>query len=118
MAYKEEAESRYKEWLKLNQSFTYNFKKDLKNLSPVFNDNFLVTDDDPHPLLLRLYLGNHISLETMCVLLDITKAKKHWDSKLEYDIVYEEVKMIIEKYTPFIKYDKEKIKKILLDSFS
>lgn len=118
LAYKEEAETRYKEWLKLNQSFTYNFKKDLKNLSPVFNDNFMVTDDDPHPLLLRMYLGKHISLETMCVLLDITKAKKHWDSKLEYDIVYEEVKMIIEKYTPFIKYDKEKIKKILLDSFS
>lgn len=118
LAYSEEAEVKYKDWLKKQQSFTYNFKKELNNLTPTFDANFIVSDDDPHPYLLRLYLGKHISLETMCVLLDITKAKKHWDAKMEYDIVYEEVRKTIEKYTPFIKYDKEKIKKIVIDNFS
>jgi hypothetical protein len=54
----------------------------------------------------------------MCILLDITKAKKHWDSKMEFDPIYDEVRKKIEKYTPFIKYDKDKMKKIVLDYFS
>jgi hypothetical protein len=59
-----------------------------------------------------------VTLETVCILLDITKAKKHWDSKMEFDPIYDEVRKKIEKYTPFIKYDKVKIKKIVLDYFS
>ena len=116
LAYSEEAEKRYKQWLKRQQSLTYVFKQQLGKLDSDFNQNFIVKDNE-HPLLLKLFLGNDIDLETMCILLDVTGAKKHWDSKMKYDMIYDSVKLKIEKYTPFIKYDKEKMKKIVLDYF-
>jgi hypothetical protein len=41
-----------------------------------------------------------------------------WDSKLEYDPIWEEVRLKVVKYTPFIKYDIEKIKQVMLDIMS
>jgi hypothetical protein len=116
LAYSESAEKVYMDWLKRQQSLTYVFKNELSQLKHQFNENF-VCKDGTHPYLLRLYLGKQISLETLCLLLDVTGAKKHWDSKLEYDLVYDSIKTKIEKYTPFIKHDKDKIKKIVLDYF-
>lgn len=118
LAYSEEAEKTYKDWLKRNQSLTYVIKNEIKQLDSPFDSNFIVSKDKPHPSLLKLYLGGYVSLETLCVLLDITKAKKHWDSKMEYDLVYQEVKLKIEKYTPFVKYEKEKVKNIVIDFFN
>jgi hypothetical protein len=117
LAYSEDAEKTYKDWLKRNQSLTYVLKNELQYLVPDFDLNFTSHSSD-HPSLLKLYLGGYVSLETLCILLDLTKAKKHWDSKMEYDPIYQEIKMKIEKYTPFIKYDKEKVKNIVIDFFS
>lgn len=116
LAYSDSAEKTYKDWLKRQQSLSYFFKKELENLDKDFNENF-VCKDGTHPLLLRLYLGKQISLETLCLLLSLTGAKKHWDSKLEYDLVWDSIKTKVEKYSPFIKYDKDKLKKIILDYF-
>jgi hypothetical protein len=118
LAYSDDAERVYKDWLKRNQSLTYVVANDLSQLDSPFDDNFIVSKTQSHPRLLQLYLGGHVTLETVCILLDITKAKKHWDSKMEFDPIYDEVRKKIEKYTPFIKYDKVKIKKIVLDYFS
>ena len=118
LAYSDDAERVYKDWLKRNQSLTYVVKNDLSQLDSPFDGNFIVSKMQSHPRLLQLYLGGHVTLETVCILLDITKAKKHWDSKMEFDPIYDEVRKKIEKYTPFIKYDKDKMKKIVLDYFS
>lgn len=118
LAYSEEAERTYKEWLKRNQSLTYVVKNEIKQLEPNFDTNFIIPKGSAHPQLLKLYLGGFVSLETLCILVDITKAKKHWDSKMEYDPIYQEVKLKIEKYTPFVKYDKEKVKNIIIDFFN
>ena len=45
----------------------------------------------------------------------MTKALKQWDSKLEYDPIWEDIRMKVVKYTPFIKFDYEKVKQIMLD---
>lgn len=117
LAYSDDAEKVYKDWLKRNQSLTYIFKDELNRLSSNFNDNFLIDKVSPHPLLFRRYLGGHVSLETLCILLELSNAKKYWDKKMEYDPVYQETKKKVEKYTPFLKYDKDKIKNIALDFF-
>lgn len=117
IAYSEKAEKTYTEWKKRQQSISYILKQQLSKLDSSFNNNF-VCKNNQHPLLLRLYLANDISLETLCILLEITGAKQHWESKMEYDPLWEEYNMKIVKYTPFIKYDKEKVKKIVLDYFS
>jgi hypothetical protein len=117
IAYSDEAENNYKEWNKRQQSLSYFFRQDLSKLDSNFNDNFVCKDNE-HPILLKKFLRNEISLDTLCLLLDMTKAKKHWDSRMKNDFVWETVRTKIEKYTPFIKVDKEKIKKITLDFFS
>lgn len=117
LAYNESAEQVYKNWLKRQQSLSYLFKQELSNLDTNFNSNFACKENE-HPLLLRKFLGNEVSLETLCLLLEFTGAKKHWDSKMQYDLVYDTIKTKIEKYSPFIKCDKDKLRKVVLDYFS
>jgi len=116
LAYSEVAEKIYKDWTKRQQSLSYMFKQDLTKLDPVLKNNFICKEGE-HPILLKLYLGKEISLETLCLLLEFSGVKQKWDSKMEYDLVWESLKTKIEKYTPFIKYDKVKIIKIALDYF-
>lgn len=117
LAYSEDAEKTYKNWLKRQQSLSYVFKQELGKLDSDFNRNFVVKSNE-HPLLLKLFLAREISLETLCLLLEFTGAKKHWDSKMQYDLVYDSIKIKIEKYSPFIRCDKEKLRKIVVDYFS
>ena len=81
-----------------------------------FNNNFIVKNNE-HPTLLKLYLGKDISLDTLCLLLEISGAKKHWDSKMQYDFIWDSLRIKVEKYSPFIKYEKDKIKQIIIDYF-
>ena len=117
LAYSEEAEKTYRDWMKRQQSLTYLFKSELSLLNPAFNENFICKNNE-HPFLLQLYLGKNISLETLCLLLELSGAKKHWDSKMQYDLVWDTTRTKVEKYSPFITYDRDKIKNIVLDYFS
>ena len=117
LAYSDDAEKTYKEWLKRQQSLSYMFKQDLSKLEPNLKHN-LECKDNEHPILLKKYLGKEISLETLCLLLQFSGAKAAWDSKMEYDMIWETLKIRIEKYTPFIKYEKSNMVKIALDYFS
>lgn len=116
LAYSEIAEQNYQQWLKCQQALTYIFKQDISKI-----DNFdacLKIEDNSHPQLLRLVLQNQITFETLCIILELSGAKKYWDNTLDYDPVWDTLKLKIEKYTPFIKYDKVKFKQICLDHFS
>jgi hypothetical protein len=117
IAYSDVAEKVYKEWAQRQQSLSYVFKNDLGKLNPDFNSNFVCKENE-HPLLLKLFLAGEISLETLCLLLEFTGAKGYWDNKMQYDLVYDQLRTKIEKYTPFIKVDKVKLKNVLLDYFS
>jgi hypothetical protein len=117
LAYSDAAEKVYKDWVKRQQSLTYIFKTELNTLKPNFNKNFIIKNND-HPVLLKKFLGKEISLETMCLLLELTGAKKHWDTKLQYDLIWDTLRIKVEKYTPFIRCDKDKIKNIVLDYFT
>jgi len=117
LAYSENAELNYKNWSKYNQALTYNFKQDLSKIDSNFNKNF-ICEDHQHPILLKKYLANEISLETLCILVDVTNALKYWNKEMEFDLVWDMLKIKIKKYIPFIKYEKEKYKKIALDFFS
>jgi hypothetical protein len=117
LAYSEEAEKVYTNWLKRQQSITYMFKQDLNKLMDKFNENFFVSNNE-HPFLLKQYLAKEISLETLCLLLSLSGAKKHWDKKMEYDLIWQSISAKVEKYSPFIKSDMDKLKKICLDYFT
>jgi hypothetical protein len=111
LAYSESAQVTYQNWKKRNQSLTYNFKTDFKKILEE-------PKGQQHPAALRLFLANEISLESLCIFVEMTKALKQWDDKLEYDPIWEDIRLRVVKYTPFIKYDREKIKQVMLDIMS
>jgi hypothetical protein len=108
LAYSESAQLTYQNWKKRNQSLTYNFKTDFKKILEE-------PGGQQHPAALRLYLGNQISLESLCIFIKMTKAIDHWDSKLEYDPIWEDIRLRVVKYTPFIKFDYAKVKQTMFD---
>jgi len=116
LVYSEDAEKVYNNWLKRNQSLTYQFKNDISKIDVDFNNLFKV-EQNQHPIIIKMYMSGDISLETFCILLEITNSKKYLDKSLESDIIWEELSLKVKKYTPFIKYDKEKVRKICLDKF-
>lgn len=115
LAYSDDALKRYLNWKKRQQSLSYTFKNDLSKLNSDFDSNLLCKNG--HPILLKLYLGGEISLETLCIVLKMTKSVKYWNKSMEYDPVWEDIRNKVIKYTPFLKYDEEKFLKIVLDKF-
>jgi hypothetical protein len=51
------------------------------------------------------------------ILVDQVKCIAYWSKRFEYDPTMEEVLKKIQKYKPFLKYDVDKAKKILVDKF-
>lgn len=102
----------YIQWLKRKQSRTQVFKDELniirnyveaKKLS--YEDLFDIEENNPH--LLILYLGGHISLETMVMIQECEDYLSSWDSMI---IVWKDTIRAIRKVAPFVKFDREKIK--------
>ena len=117
LVYSETAEKNYKDWIKKQQSLTYSLKEELSELDENFNNNFIVPKNE-HPILLKKFLSKKISLETLFFILELSDAVKYWDLRMKEDIIWNEVKSKINKYIPFIEYEKDKIKQIILDFYS
>lgn len=116
LAYNEEAQKRYMDWTKRIQSLTYNFKLDINKLNENFDSNFLI-EDYSHPLALKLYLQKEISLETLVILLDLVRCFKYWNNKMNGDPIWDEISLRILKYRPFLDYDVNKLKQLVIDKF-
>jgi len=116
LAYGDEARINYEKWLKNHQSLSYLFQNEVNELDSDFNSNFTM-ENNSHPNAVRLYLGKSISLETLCILCDMTGCLRHWKKHCS-DPILEETIFKIEKYLPFLHYDKEKVRNILVDIFS
>lgn len=104
----------YKKWLRKMESISYVFEQDVNKLDDTFAKNFAIVDQ--HPLILKMYLQDEITFETLVILstfIDDTIPK--WDSQIKENYVWPEIKMKIIKYKPFLqeKIDKKKIIAIL-----
>lgn len=117
LAYSDRAENVYAEWMKRIQSLTYIFTQEINKLDEESFDNNFVAKDGNHPLILKLFLRKEISLETLTILIDLTKCERYLNKVLENDIVWNEVAFKVSKYKPFLVYDRDKIRKIILDKY-
>lgn len=109
-----EGEVAYKKWQKTNQSLTYVFENDILGL--VGNDTpdaMLKVSDGQHPVLLTEVMSGNISVETLAIMNDIMNFFPMWTKKINDDIIWPNWRLKVEKYTPFIHYDKVKFKNIL-----
>ena len=117
IAFSVSAEETYTNWAKRQQSLMYLFKEELSKLEDNFDANFKA-EDHSHPNVIKLFLRKEISLETLVILVDLVKCIAYWKKRFEYDPVIDETLNTIRKYRPFLNYDREKVKNIVLDKFS
>ena len=109
-----EGESKYQNWKRKIQSLSYLFKKDSKFLLEEYEIKSLFDCSKGHPIILKKFLANQISLETLVIYDRIFSYSKQFNSKLS-DPVWELVGLRIQKYSPFLKIELSKYCEILKD---
>jgi len=108
-----EGEGRYTSWKKRNQSLSYIFKEEVESIFESSNfDSVFSINGSSHPQILKEYLRDNISIETLVILDKILSFRKNFDIKLQ-DPVWESVSMRMQKYSPFLNIDVFRYKKIL-----
>lgn len=114
----------YLEWKGKIESLSYHFAQDLDRLSlelesvgMSFSDAFEITRSQ-HPYIIKAYLRNSISLETLVIIEKICPYLDEFDTKLSNDLIWPDVSRLIKKYKPFVKFDKEKYDGIFRKRFA
>lgn len=113
----EKGDAVFMEWKKRQQSISYVFKSELSNLDEDFDSNLIVKDGQ-HPKLLRLYINRTISKETLIIVDDLTNVFSYWNNKLVDKIIFPDILNTCNKYKPFLEFDRNKMKNILVDIFA
>jgi hypothetical protein len=115
----DEAYAIYRSFVRRRDSLSYTYTQEIKKLGPTLADAFKLTDNGTqHPLALRLYLGDHICLETLVIADDLIGFYPYWDKKLADDPIWKSIRLVIPKYRPFLQYDKAKFKEITKVEFA
>lgn len=109
------AEEIYKDWRRRTQSLTYMFKNELRELG---NDipSLFEAKRGSQPEIIKKYFNKKIHLETLVILVDALDMIPYWDKKLKDDLMWEELRNKIIKYMPFLKYDKTRFRKLVVDA--
>lgn len=112
-----QCESIYKEHAKRTSALYYTFSQEIKNLDDDLKSNF-VCEDKQLPKIAILFFKKKISLETLIILLDLTKSISYIDKELKENSIWEELSFKIKKYMPFLKYEKKKFLTLVKEQFS
>jgi hypothetical protein len=105
---KEKGEDNYINWKGRIQSLSYRFEQDLHKLideSHLYES--LTSKTNSHPKIIKYYLSEKISLETLIILNDITFFTNKLEESLSYDPIFTLVMNKFKKYRPFLNYDKQ-----------
>lgn len=105
-------ERTYQEWMRRQQSLTYLFKEQSKELFSETKLEDALNCSKGHPPILKKFLSGQLSLETLTIYEKIFHFSKDFDKKL-VDPIWETVGLKIKKYMPFINIDVFSYKKIL-----
>ena len=95
----------YKSWLLKRSGFFEQFVIELSPYIKEFQPLFEVEGNN-HPKLLKEFLGSRVSLETMIVLDELVEYGKNWDKLLEGDIIWIDLKKLMENYKGFLTINK------------
>ena len=109
-------EDNWVEWNRRRQSMTYLFTQDLESIllrCDTLNDA-LQCKSGQHPPILKMYLGEKIMIETLILLNRITKFVDRYDHLMPNDIIWKNVSKNIKKYDPFVNFDTQKAKQVIL----
>jgi hypothetical protein len=106
-----QAEENYKKWKKNIQSLTYSFENDLSYLFDKYKpQELLVVNSNSYPKLLEEVMNGRVMLETLVIMNDLMNFFPMWKKKIDDDIIWPNWQRRVEKYSPFIYYDKSKFR--------
>ena len=115
----EAADETYTEYKRRNQALTYMFASDLDKLFSDLSypkEAFKCRKNGTYPRVIDLHLSQDLSIETLAILNSFIHYSDRFDERLgENDIIWEPLKLKIFKLTPFLDYDREKFKVMLLN---
>lgn len=110
----------YTKWKKTQESLTYTFENDTIYLFDSVDgaefwsmDDYFKCIDGGWPMLITKLMQNKLSLETVCILVDILGCMPRWEKEITDDLIWPTQQRMIKKYTPFIQYDKKKYTQFL-----
>ena len=115
-----EAESYYATYKKIKESIHRVFSIDINILSEqkVEFNNLFESIEGQQPLIIQYWMQEDISLETIVILNSILGFIQREDSKISDTIIWPDNKRRIEKYTPFVSFDINKCKTMLMKKFA
>lgn len=110
----DDAVSNYTEYQRRRQSLSYLFANEVERVFRHGIKKPFEVSEDEYPYIVSLYLRKVISPETMVILNDFIPYIDKFDKYLgKHDVIWSKVSLKLTKYKPFLKYDREKFKRIL-----
>lgn len=113
VVYSNESDDYYAEWIRRKESISQVFLNDLHTLTTEQDKRkatgSIYNIEDGNPLLLNLYVGGFITLETMVILEDLEGYLSKWEPLI---MLWHDHFLIIRKSKRFVKYDRNRVQSI------
>ena len=103
----------FETWKLKRQSFFDMFQVEMKPLVEAFENLFSI-ENGQHPKLMREFLGGRVSLETMIILNELVNYNPNWSKSLEDDIIWIDLRNLMNNYERFLTIDQEQYRIRLL----
>ena len=115
-----EAEQNYMKYKKIKESIHRVFSVDINRIGEenVPFDNMFKAVDGQHPLIVKLWMQEEISLETVIILNSIFGFIDRESKNISDTIIWPDTRRLIEKYTPFVSFNTNKCKTMLVSKFT
>ena len=107
------SDENYESWKIKRLGFFDMFEVEMKPLVEAFEDLFKI-ENKQHPKLMREFLGGRVSLETVIILDELVNFDPDWNKELEDDIIWIDLRNLIDNYKRFLTIDQEQYKIRLL----
>ena len=103
----------YEKWQNKQNNFHDIFTNEIQPMIQDFNSLFEIKKSE-HPKLMKEYLGKRISLETLIILDELVEYSKKWNEHLKDDILWPDLKKLMNNYKWFLTFDKKQYRINLL----
>ena len=116
-------EDKYTEWQRRQQSLSYNFEQDINTLAEeadAFDEMLKARGEgnNNYPLVIEKFLQDEISLETVVILDRLTGFMRRADRTISETIVWPDISKRIRKYGLLLRFDKDRMRRIVLRIFT
>ena len=105
----------YEKWKGRQDRLSYMFANDINRLlieaEKAEQDPF-VSVNNQHPIIIKMLLGNKISLETVIILDKLLNFRYNVNTELLNDFIWNDLNLLIIKYRPFVRFDRSKFSQL------